>query len=224
MDERTEPIVETPLARVGSGGMRGYLVDLVIITVGVLIALSLEGVRQWRSDRALVREAEATLQLEIAENRREIDRVLADDEERQAALDQALRFIEELLADGSTEVTELDLGFSLAELSSASWITAERMGAIAHMDYDRVRALSRVYESQDLFVEQQRQSLGRLSAALAIMSTSDDPTRLEPNDLRAFRAEVLGLRAELFIQAQLAERARTLYAEILSPTAITAER
>jgi hypothetical protein len=223
VDESTDPVATTPVP-VGPGRMRGYLVDLVVITAGVLIALSLEGVRQWMSDRALVREAEATLMLEIAENRRELDRVSAGDSARQAALDQALRFIEELLADGSTQVTELDLGFSLAEVSSASWTTAERMGAIAHMDYDRVRALSRVYEAQDLFVEQQRQSLARLSAALAVMSTSDDPTRLEPDDLRAFRAEVLGLRAELFIRGQLAERARTLYGEILGTTALTAGR
>jgi hypothetical protein len=141
--------------------------------------------------------------------------VLQNDEARQTALEQAQRFADELLADGSTEVDGLDLGFTLAEVSSSSWTTAERTGAIAHMDYARVRELARVYEAQDLFVEQQRENLARLAAALTILAGSDDPTTAGPEDLRAFRSEVMGLRAELFLQRQLAERVRALYDGIL---------
>jgi hypothetical protein len=180
----------------------------------VLIALSLEGARQWLSDRALVREAERTLLVEIEENRVEIEGILADDDERQEALERALTFVDELLEDGTTDVNEIDLGFSLADLSSASWATAERTGAIAHMDYERVRQLSGVYEAQELFVEQQRRNLARLASATAAMSTTDDPTHAQAEDLRRFRSEVLGLRADLYIQRQLAERLRTLYEEV----------
>lgn len=205
------------------GRLRKHLVDLVTITAGVLIALSLEGARQWIGDRALVREAERTLILEIQENRDEIERMLASDEQHQEALEQAQRFADELLEDGTTEVTELDLGFALAELSSASWTTAERTGAIANMDYERVRQLSRVYEAQDLFVEQQRRNLEQLSAALAILAAGSDPTQVAPADLRVFRSEVMGLRAALFLQRELAEGVQALYEEVLSAAGLTVE-
>ena len=78
-------------------GWKRHLVELVTITVGVLIALSLEGARQWLSDRALVREAERTLRIEIEGNRAEIERIIADDEERQEALEGALTFVDEIL-------------------------------------------------------------------------------------------------------------------------------
>jgi hypothetical protein len=194
---------------------RKHFVELATITVGVLIALSLEGGRQWMSDRALVREAEENILQEMRENRDELARVLAGDSSRQSALEGALQFADDLLADGTTDVNELNLGFSLAEVSSSSWTTAERTGAIAHMDYGRVRELSRVYEAQDLFVSQQTQNLARLSAAMAVLSASGDPQRSEPADMRVFRDEVLRLRADLYIQRQLAERTQALYEDLL---------
>jgi hypothetical protein len=224
MDESTElPAQPTSTATTSGGRWKKHSVELATITVGVLIALSLEGIRQRVSDRALVREAERTLVVEIEENRAEIESVIAGDEQRQAALEQALRFADELLENGATEVDELELGFSLAEVSSASWMTAERTGAIAHMDYERVRAMSRVYEAQDLFIMQQRQNLARLATAMAMLSTGDDPTQAAADDLRRFREEVLGLRAELYIQRQLAERVRALYVEALSVAGRPAE-
>ena len=41
-------------------------VQIALITLGVLIALSFEGVASWREHRALVREARANLTNEIA--------------------------------------------------------------------------------------------------------------------------------------------------------------
>jgi hypothetical protein len=217
VDEPTAPpSPETSAANRSTGRWRKHAVELVTITVGVLIALSLEGIRQWMSDVTLVREAEETVLLEIEENRSEILRALEDDSERELALDAALLFADQLLADGVTDVDSLSLGFSLAEVSAASWASAERTGAIAHMDYDRVRDLSGVYEAQELFVEQQRRALGRLSAALAILATGDDPTTAAAADLHTFRSEVLGLRAELYMQQQLAARVLSLYEGVLA--------
>jgi len=52
---------------------KDFLLQLVTITAGVLIALSLEGVREWSHYRTLVREARETLAREIAENMKEVN-------------------------------------------------------------------------------------------------------------------------------------------------------
>jgi len=47
-------------------------VHLALITVGVLIALSFEGVASWREHRALVREARLNLTNELRDNIKEL--------------------------------------------------------------------------------------------------------------------------------------------------------
>ncbi|HET9949168.1 MAG TPA: hypothetical protein VFQ22_09625 [Longimicrobiales bacterium] len=201
---------------------RGLFAELVVIVLGVLIALGLEGLRQWAADRALVREAHADIRREIMDNLAELDAVAADIEARDDALDDAVRFADELLERGFTDVDEISLGFDMAELSSASWESAERTGALAEMDYADVREYARIYEAQALLEEQQRRSLDRLATASAILHASGDPTRAAPEDLLAFREQVLGLRAELDLQQQFAERLQELYRAALAGGGATA--
>ena len=56
---------------------KDFGVQLVTITAGILIALSLEGVRESLHDRALVREARENIRREITDNQREVDGEIA---------------------------------------------------------------------------------------------------------------------------------------------------
>jgi hypothetical protein len=118
---------------------KDFSLQLITITAGVLIALSLEGVRESIRDRALVREARENIAREIADNKKEVDGELAGIDERRKNLQAALRFADELLKTKHTSLQKLNLGSSLAELSAASWQTAERTGALAHMEYSEVQ-------------------------------------------------------------------------------------
>ena len=212
------PAGESPRASVD------FLLELVAVTAGVLLAMTLGGIREWQQDRALVREARQTISLEIAANRAELGEVLASAEERRRRLDQALTFADEMVTRGETEIDELDLGFSFAELSSASWMTAERTGALAHMDYPQVREYSRLYEVQTLFEEQQRRSLERLAAAMTLFRASDNPKAAAPSDLQLFRQDLRLMYAELEIEEQLARRLAELYDQILARDAGVADK
>lgn len=48
---------------------RQFFTHLAIVSVGLLIALSLESLVEWRHHRALVREARENVRREISENR-----------------------------------------------------------------------------------------------------------------------------------------------------------
>jgi hypothetical protein len=50
---------------------KGFGIQLATITAGILIALSLEGVRETVRDRALVREARENIRHELADNQKE---------------------------------------------------------------------------------------------------------------------------------------------------------
>lgn len=190
-----------------------FLVHLGTITAGVLIALSLEGVMEWNHYRILVREAKENIRREIEDNLKDIDTVLAKSGERKQRTDTALRFVDELLRTKKTDVNELQLGFEGADLNNASWQTAERTGALAHMEYADVKRYSHLYNVQETYASLQRQNLDRLTAALQFVADGNDPTLAPPAALEAFREQIMALRAGAFIEDEIGHRLADLYRE-----------
>ena len=98
---------------------KDFSLQLVTITAGVLIALSLEGVRESIRDRALVREARENIRREVADNKREVDGEIAEMDERVRKIAGALRFASELLKTKRTDISQIELGVSFPTLSAA---------------------------------------------------------------------------------------------------------
>lgn len=189
---------------------RDFVLTLVTITTGVCIALSLEGLLEWNHHRRLAREAREMIGREMADNKKDLDGVLADADNRMRNIDTALRFSNELLSAKKTDIQKIDLGLALADLSTASWQSAESTGALAQMPYAEVQKYARVYGVQDLYAEHQRRTLERLSGALALFA-GGNPHQAAPKDLEAFRQQVLALRASLHIEDELGKRLSELY-------------
>ena len=194
---------------------KDFLVQLATITAGILIALSLEGLREAWHDHALVREARENIRREIADNKREVDGELARLPEARERLESALQYANDRLASKKTNVHTINVGFSLAELSSASWVTADRTGALSHMDYDEAQRYSRVYGQQDLYAQQQRQAVGHVSGASSVWVNSSDPDLLPLKDVEVFRGHVVALFADLFITEQLGRGLSKSYKKVL---------
>ena len=180
----------------------------------MLIALSIESLREWRADQNLVREARATIAREIGDNKRDVDSVIAHAMTRHKNLETALQLANDLLARGTSTIDRIDLGVSLADLSKAGWQSAERTGALNRMEYAEVQKYSRVYGLQELYDVRQQRVLDRLAAASAIFG-QDDPLKAPRGDVETFRAQVLALRAELGFMDQFAERLRESYEKAL---------
>jgi hypothetical protein len=115
-----------------------YLFQLVTTTAGVLIALFVNGLMDWSGDRALVREARSTIAREIVENKRQLQGMIEQTDARAKDLTNAMHLAEDLIATGQSAVRSVNLGFRLGSLSSTGWRSAERAGALAHMDSSEV--------------------------------------------------------------------------------------
>jgi hypothetical protein len=190
--------------------IKDFLLQLGTITTGVLIALSLEGLLEWNHYRLLVREARATIAREITDNKKEIDGSLKLFDGRARNLENAGRFATEMLKSKTSEIRTLEVGFHLPELSSASWRSAERTGALARMPYAEVQRYSRVYDFQELFAERERHAVEQVSAAVAVIGRGD-PHDADPKDLEAFRQVIVARQGELFIERQMAQRLSEMY-------------
>lgn len=145
--------IHAPHGSVGS--VREFLVHLAIITIGVLIALSLEGCTEWVHHRSLVREARANIANELRDNKNEIDRLISDMSKMGGELNVALGVIDDLRTRGKTDAKSFSLTYQMAQLSTASRNTAEATGAFGYMDYAEVKRYAAVYDLQEQFVRQQ---------------------------------------------------------------------
>lgn len=164
-----------------------------------------------------MREARSTIASEIAANKSEIDGVLAGNAKRRENLDAALALVNQLLASNKPASASINLGYNVADLSTAGWDSAGRTGALSHMDYADVQKYSRLYSHQDLFATQQVRSMDHITAALAIFADDVDPLSAKPADLERFRERLLAMKAGLTVEEQLAERLVKEYAEMLAP-------
>ena len=193
-----------------------YVFQFITVTAGVLIALLINGLVQWNDNRALVAQARATIEQEIAENKKDLDATLVGVAEDMKRFDNAITFASEMLTAKKTKITELKLHLNFADVSSAGWRTAERTGALSHMPYAEVQRYSLIYDLQDLYTEQERAMLLQLAGASAILSGDFNPDKPNPRDLETFRERVMQLRSMLAIHEQMARRLAGRYTEALA--------
>lgn len=139
--------------------IRDFLLHLFTITVGLLIALGLEGCMERMHKHELRREAETNLKQEIRDNQKEIAEDRATGLLEQKTLLAVLDFLQSKRLGGSPTAPDLELGFATGTLSDASWRTAGATGALSLMEYSRVQNFAAAYQLQEEWMRLQRETL-----------------------------------------------------------------
>jgi len=184
-----------------------YAFQLITVTAGVLIALLIDGLAETRSNRELVENARQTIRRELADNKKDLEATLSGIAADQEGMRNAIKFADEMLSAKKTKINSLQLHYNVADqVSDSSWRTAERTGALALMDYEEVQRYSRVYDFQDLFMQQQRHTLTQVVVAGGIFQAGFDIERPNPKDLELFRARVQDLLGLIGLQEQFGRK------------------
>jgi hypothetical protein len=138
---------------------RDFFIHLATITIGLLIALSLEGCVEWQHRRHLVHEAETSLHREIQENSKNLQATLDDLHKQQDALEQDIVVLKKIIANPKvTNHDPMSIGFHISGFKSVSWKTAQSTGALSYMPYERAEEYSTIYYQQDLVDDAQKQA------------------------------------------------------------------
>lgn len=131
-------------------GLGSALFQGALVVFGVLLGFL---ITEWQSDQA--RRAEANLALdsiieEIAANR---DAIAV----AQAYHGEHIELIDKALTEGSPlDIRSFPRGFiAPAQTANAAWTSASETGALSHLPFDKVLALSRVYSQQAAYQQQQ---------------------------------------------------------------------
>jgi hypothetical protein len=134
---------------------RDFALHLLVVTIGLVIALSLEALVERIHQRHLLHTAETNLRVELHDNRD----LLADDERH---LDQTEAELENniaiLLARKSNPALAdtLNSGWHWDSMEDSAWTTARDSGALTLMPYDTAQAWSGIYGQQGAVNDQSR--------------------------------------------------------------------
>ena len=141
---------------------KDFLLHLLTVILGILIALSLEGLIEWHHHRSLAEEARSNLTAEIRENRQLLAGGLPAAPAAEHRLKATIETIEAYRKDRRDDRTsKLDWSFGLFPLSATGWSTASSTGALSYMDYSEVQGYTRAYVLQDEFLTMQQNALGK---------------------------------------------------------------
>jgi hypothetical protein len=141
-------------------GWRDFLIHLFTITIGLLIALSLEGCVEWQHHRHLVHEAEASLQAEIKSNAKGLEGVLDDVRKEQDFLKQDVAVMKKIIADPKVPNHDnMTINFRIRTFGDVSWKTAQSTGALSYMPYARAQEYSDIYNEQNEIYLAERQAV-----------------------------------------------------------------
>ena len=209
-----EPLETTPVV-LKKYALVDYVFQFITITAGVLIALLINGLVEWKHNRELVAQARTMIAREVADNVKELEGLPETVKKSNADIENGLNLANDLLAKGKSAIHSVNLGFNLPSLSSTSWQTAQQTGALAHMEYDEAQKYSGLYYRQAMFDVQQTKAIDLVASASMLMAGSFEPDRADPQDVRRFREQLMLLQANLLVTQQLSDQLMKAYRDFL---------
>jgi hypothetical protein len=163
---------------------KDFLLHLLTITVGLLIALTLEAAVEAAHHRHMVRDARENIRHEIEAN---LQLYQKDEESLQQNRDVLARTIAQLreLRSGKTLENHLNWNWSWSSFREAAWKSARDIGAIGYMDLQTIEGYDLVYAQQS-YVNNDATSLvldeDKIGSPLRI---TNDVNALLPSEVQA---------------------------------------
>ena len=161
-------------------GARDFFLHLFTITVGLLIALGLEGCVERQHQRHLVHEAEAGMRREIGENAKEIGSLRKQLADQEKQLDVDIDVLKRAKAHPGGKHELVAFTFRMQGFDDLTWKTAQTTGALALMPYGDATVYSGIYDQQDELYREQREIVVDVMRAASIIVTQGDEEQPTP--------------------------------------------
>jgi hypothetical protein len=199
--------------------LRDIVLHLAIVTAGILIALGLEQTVEWYHHRELVAEAKENMLNEIRDNKRQLERQVAQIPTwRQNAI-QALDYITDIQQRGKSDIKSLQGRFYQAPLRGASWTTAQSVGALSYMAYSDVTKYAAAYRMQEDYIAAQNRMEEAGITAYSPFAARNRLEKSSPAELEADRAKMMTMVAAVLVQFQTAQLLEKAYDSVLGEKA-----
>lgn len=191
-------------------GWRDFFVHLIIITLGLLIALGLEGVVEWGHNKHLVHTAEANLRAELIANRKTLAQDLRLLNQGQTQMESDLLILATYKAADHAG-RELTFRWEWNGPGSAAWDTARNTGAVALMNYQDAETYSDIYAQQASVAAQSGAFIRDIYRTAAPLQGGRKLGELKPGQVDAMIANAQQTIADLKYLRDLSESLARLY-------------
>ena len=152
---------------------RDALTHIAIMTVGLFIALMLEGLVEYGHHRSLVREARENIRQELEQNHKSVQENIAAVGKESALANKGLDAMRYMRLHPQAHGQSISFQWSISDLHDAAWRTARDSGALGYMPLKEVQADADVYGLQTTVSNEAATLLTRQAELLAPVLAHD---------------------------------------------------
>ncbi len=190
--------------------LKDFLIHIAMVTLGILIAFSLEGVREMLHHRHVIEEAWANFRSELNENRTLLTQYGLSAAVTIRAVQELLNDLPQAERDPKTVESAIEkMGADFVVLKAAARDTALSTGALSLMEYGEVRRYANAYTAQRAFEEME----GRLETIWYDLSGFEDVVHLSAEQKRTAASKLRIALTYLHSLQQLQQQAQNAYDE-----------
>ncbi len=153
-----------------------FLVHLLAITIGLLIAVGIEGCVEMYREHGLVKEARQTLRDEIQYNSDRMAEALPEIDKERKSVDDSIKFLTRIVEhpkDKAAQNGSIGANYSLVGLHDTAWKTAQATNALSFMPYAEAQRYSDIYGSQKDFMDQENRLVEDEAQLLGVFAKTD---------------------------------------------------
>ncbi len=182
-------------------GWRDFFIHLATITIGLLIALGLEGCVEWMHHRSLVHEAEVSLHDEIRRNSEGLSKYLEDVHTQQDVLTKDVAVLKEIIrTHKEPEKNSLEINFHIRSFDNVSWQTAQSTGSLSYMPYGRTQEYSDIYSTQgEIDVAQHQAARDAILSLAPFLNMHDGDPALTAEQASEIKQHIEVLQGQLML-------------------------
>lgn len=156
-------------------GVGEFLLHLVAITIGLLIAVQIESFVEWRHHKHVAAEAREALHNEIASNLKVLQDAAPRQKYRATLAKDDLAAMQQVIDrpnDAAAQPHTFDADCSTVgdELDDTAWKTAQSTGALDYMPYDEASTYVNIYQAQDRLAAAELRPCDDAAAIIGILS------------------------------------------------------
>jgi hypothetical protein len=157
-------------------GWKDFLLHLVTITIGLLIAVGIEGLVELHREHRLVKEARQTLRDEIQYNSDKMAGALPEIEKEKASVADSIKLLTRIMEnprDKTAQNGSIRADFAMVGLHDTAWKAAQATNALAYMPYAEAQRYSDIYGTQQDFTAQESKLVEDEAQLLGVFAKTD---------------------------------------------------
>jgi hypothetical protein len=164
---------------------RDFVLQLLMITIGLFIALTLQAGVESLHHRHLVRDARENLRREIQNNHQRYAENVQNLEKNRRQLARDIDQLKDLRSGKTIDMATLGWGWDWNSYADASWKTARDTGAVSYMSSELINAYTEVYSQQEYVNTQAIAIVDDEPKSAAPLRVAKDPSALSPTDIQS---------------------------------------